>query len=457
MASPIVLPTPHMDTLVVGFEGLADPYDPLNWPRKRKMRTSILYCATSMASVWASTAYAPATSNIAHRFEVATEIALLGTSLLLLGWGFGPLIWAPMSEVYGPPNISTLLVTRFLTGFFGAAPITCAGGAFVDMWNASERGNIFVLYTICVCGIPALAPVIGGVIVLFEVNWRWVEYVLAEITAILQSTIIVIGLFFIDETYAPTLLEFKASRLRKETGIKYHVGAVTKVTAAALAIKFGLRPLQILATPICLLVTIYSSFIYGIFYASLAAFPILFQDTRGWNPLTGALPFLSMMLGIFLGAGFSAWSQKYYIRSCRLNDFNAVPEARLPPMMFSSTILASGLFVIGWTSSRSTPWIATISGVFMLGFGYYVIFTSALNYLVDSFQCWSASALAANTFARSVFAAGLPLAIPYMFARLGNEWSFTVFAVFAVINIPIPFMFYIYGSRVRAKGRFTNN
>ncbi|KGQ04390.1 ABC transporter C family member 1 [Beauveria bassiana D1-5] len=67
-ASPIALSTPQMDTLVVGFEGLADPYDPINWPRKRKMRTSILYCATSMASV-----YAPATFKIAHRFEVATE------------------------------------------------------------------------------------------------------------------------------------------------------------------------------------------------------------------------------------------------------------------------------------------------------------------------------------------------------------------------------------------------
>lgn len=253
----------------------------------------------------------------------------------------------------------------------------------------------------------------------------------------------------------PTLLELKAARLRKIRNAEYHVEAAQDITIVALAIKFGIRPLQILATPICLLVTVYSSFIYGVFYASLAAFPIIFQEERRWDPLIGSLPFLSMMLGIFAGAGFSAWSQKHYIRAWQANDFNAVPEARLPPMMFSSTILAGGLFIIGWTSSKGIPWIATIIGVFLLGFGYYVIFTSALNYLVDSFQRWSASALAANTFARSVFAAGLPLAIPYMFARLGNEWSFTVLAVFAVFNIPIPFMFYIYGSRVRVRGRFT--
>lgn len=68
------------------------------------------------------------------------------------------LICAIFSFISGAAsNISTLLATRFLTGFFGAAPISCAGGAFVDMWNASERGNIFVVYTICVSGIPVRA------------------------------------------------------------------------------------------------------------------------------------------------------------------------------------------------------------------------------------------------------------------------------------------------------------
>ena len=82
-------------------------------------------------------------------------------------------------------------------------------------------------------------------------------------------------------------------------------------------------------------------------------------------------------------------------------------------------------------------------------FGYYVIFTSSTSYLVDTFQRWGASALAANTFARSVFAAGLPLAVPYMYARLGNGWAFSVLGFFAVLNIPMPFVFWIYGAQIR--------
>ena len=51
-----------------------------------------------------------------------------------------------------------------------------------------------------------------------------------------------------------------------------------------------------------------------------------------------------------------------------------------------------------------------------------------------------ASAIA-NTFARSVLAATFPLIVPPMYRRLGNSWAFSVFAIFAVLNIPIPFIF----------------
>lgn len=81
----------------------------------------------------------------------------------------------------------------------------------------------------------------------------------------------------------PILLSVKAKHLRKKTGDwALHAAADEKDTHFKdLAIKFGLRPIQMLATPICLFVTIYSSFIYGVFYASLASFPIIFQQTRG--------------------------------------------------------------------------------------------------------------------------------------------------------------------------------
>lgn len=212
-----------------------------------------------------------------------------------------------------------------------------------------------------------------------------------------------------------------------------------------------------LATPICLAITIYSSFIYAVFYASLASFPIIFQHTRGWDGLVGSLPFLAVLVGILAGAAVSWCNQKYYNRALKANNFEPVPEARLPPMMIASFMLTGGLFIMGWTSSPQIPWIATVVGVLMMGFGYYTIFTSAVNYLVDTFHRWGASALAANTFARSVLAAVLPLLVQPWYEHMGNGWAFSVLGVFAVLNIPIPFVFFFYGPQIRAMGKYTSN
>lgn len=224
-----------------------------------------------------------------------------------------------------------------------------------------------------------------------------------------------------------------------------------------LAIKYGLRPLQMLATPICLCVTTYTAFIYALYYASLTAFTVVFQDTRHWNALVGSLPYLALLLGIILGVGLNFLNQKSYNALYEKNDFEAVPEARLRPMMIGSIALAPGLFLIGWTSTPSVPWIGPVIGIVLMGFGYYVIFTSALNYLVDTFPRWGASALAANTFARSGLAAVLPLVIRPMFARLGNGWAYSVLGFFAVFMVPIPYVFYFFGAKIRTRGKYSSN
>ncbi|MCJ1381519.1 hypothetical protein MMC17_004630 [Xylographa soralifera] len=458
---------------IVDFDGPGDAYNPINWTFCKKVYTSLLYSLTSVGSVWPSTAFAPANTEVANEFGVSAEVALLGTSLLLLGWAFGPLIWAPMSEVYGrkwpvllpfllsmvfsfatatAKDIQTVLITRFFTGFFGSAPITCTGGVFVDLWDASHRGTAIVGYTFCVCAIPSVVP-------LSFLEWVGGGPNISRVTGIMQVTILVLDNIILEETYVPTLLSVKASQLRKRTGDwALHTASEEHNTLIKdLAIKFGLRPLQMLATPICLFITIYSSFIYGVFYASLASFPILFQETRGWNDVVDSLPFLAISIGVFLGAMLNIWNQSYYLRAYEANNFKSEPEARLPPMMIASVVLAPGLFIMGWTSSPGIPWVATMIGTVMMGFRYYVIFTAAVNYLVDTFQRWGASALAANTFVRSVFAAALPMAVPYMYSSLGNGWAFSVLGFFALLNIPILFVFWIYGPRIRSMGKYTSN
>lgn len=95
-------PLSHVKTTtesIVEFDGAEDPYRPMNWPFRKKLVTTLLYGLTTMGSTWASSVYSPAVEQISEEYGVANEVGILGVSFLLLGFGIGPLLWAPLSEV----------------------------------------------------------------------------------------------------------------------------------------------------------------------------------------------------------------------------------------------------------------------------------------------------------------------------------------------------------------------
>lgn len=187
----------------------------------------------------------------------------------------------------------------------------------------------------------------------------------------------------------------------------------------------------------------------------ILAFPIVFQEERGWNLVVGALPFLAQLLGILLGAAGNVYNQKLYVRAFKANGNRAVPEARLPPMMVGSVVFAAGLFIFGWTADKTIHWIAPCIGAVCMGFGFFTIFQACLNYLIDTFQAYAASAVAVNTFLRSVFASGFTMAVDPMFHNMGIHWACSLLGFLAVALIPIPYLFRIYGKSIRARGEWS--
>jgi hypothetical protein len=153
--------TPTSADVVVEFDGPDDPYNPMNWPFRKKVITTVLYGFTTMGSTWASSVYSPAIGQVSEDFNVSTEVSTLGISLLLFGFGLGPLIWAPLSEVYGrkpavlipyfiaaifsfgtatAKDIQTVLITRFFAGLFASAPVTNTGNYLFRVYTAVVHG-----------------------------------------------------------------------------------------------------------------------------------------------------------------------------------------------------------------------------------------------------------------------------------------------------------------------------
>ncbi|OAQ77788.1 MFS multidrug transporter [Purpureocillium lilacinum] len=460
---------------IVDFDGKDDPYHPLNWPTRKKVTTTLLYGFVTMSATWASSAYSAGTEQIAREFGVGTQVATLGTTLFLFGFGVGPLLWAPLSEVFGrrvavmapmfvascfsfasatAKDLQTLMLTRFFGAFFASAPVTNTGGVLGDLFSPAWRGIAMAGYAMAVVGGPALGPVVSAAVTQApSLGWRWTEY----LTGILQAAILLIAIIFIDESYPPKLLVYKARRLRHESG-NWALHARFEewdVSVGELARKFLVRPVQLLLTPICFLVALYASFCYGILYMQLGAIPIIFGEHRGWGQLVATLPFLCIMIGASIGCGLNVYNQILYNKAYHAAGDRAVPEKRLPPMMLGSVLFSASQFLVGWTADPSIHWIVPCIGLVMLGAGFFTIFQAALNYLVDTFQAYAASAVAANTFLRSCFAGAFPLVVGPMFHNIGVGPGSSITGGFAALLIPVPFVFYVYGKRIRAGSKWS--
>lgn len=74
------------------------------------------------------------------------------------------------------------------------------------------------------------------------------------------------------------------------------------------------------------------------------AFPIVFQEVRGWGEGVGSLPFLAVMTGMMIAVGINMYDNKRYIRVHEQHHGFAPPEARLPPTMLGALAIPVGLF-----------------------------------------------------------------------------------------------------------------
>lgn len=93
------------------------------------------------------------------------------------------------------------------------------------------------------------------------------------------------------------------------------------------------------------------------------------------------------------------------------------------------------------------------SGLFS-GFGLMSIFLQALNYLVDAYLMFAASAIAGNTFLRSLCGAGFPLFARQMFDGMGIQWAGTLLGCVALLLVPIPFAFWRWGAQIRSRSAY---
>ena len=186
------------DHNIVRFDGPNDSGNPMNWSQRYKCMITFVLAGMTFVTTFTSSIFSTAIDATSREFAVSTDVMTLGTSLFLLGFTLGPIIWGPISELYGrrPPlivgiggmaclqvgvavaqNAYTIMICRFFAGVLGVAPLCVVGGALADFWDPVQRGVAVGIYSMCTFVGPVAAPIMGGYIAQSYLGWRWTEHI----------------------------------------------------------------------------------------------------------------------------------------------------------------------------------------------------------------------------------------------------------------------------------------
>jgi len=427
-----------------------------------------------------SSIVAPAESAIGDSLNIHADYQLqLVFSIFLLGYVIGPLLLAPLSEIYGRAVVlrfsnlffiafslgcgfaqtyGQMLTCRLLAGVGASAPQTVGGGVLSDCFSTEERGKAVALYSLAPVLGPSLGPLIGG-FVTAKTTWRWCFWILTMFGGLVQA-----GLWFgLKETYGPRILTLKAAKMRKEkhdlslkSELEFESRGLISTLERAL-----IRPVRLIGTQVIVqFLAIYMALVYGIIFLMLGTFPSMWTEKYGERIEIGGLNYISIAIGMIVGAQVAGrWLDLIYRR---LKDRSPTklgrPEYRIPLLALSIALISGGLFIYGWTAEYRVQWIAPDIGAAVFAAGAMVSMTSLQSYIIDAYPRYAASAIGVTAIARSLAGFGFPLFAGAMFKSLGFGWGNTVLAFASiVVGLPGAAVLWVFGEKLRRASPYAAN
>ncbi|GFF49191.1 polyamine transporter 4 [Aspergillus udagawae] len=411
----------------------------------------------------------PATTLIAVEFNVSRTESILTLALYTLGIALGPIFIAPLSEILGrkwlyvitascllaftgaaagAQNFGTLLVCRFLAGFLGSAGVAMGAGTISDVWALGRTGGIVSLLFILGPFLgPSLGPLAGAYILHnHRDDWRWTQYLL-----LILGAPIVLGTLLMQETAKNRILR-NASKAKEgsESG--------NQRTPFSQIMRFSVvRPVKMLCNEaIVLSLTIYTAFAYAVTFSYFGSAMYVLQLEYGFDLRHAGLGFISVVIGYVMAIiTFLVFDSTLYAKALQAEGGDAAPEHRLYAGMMGSVLLPVGLFWNAWEAHRGGHWAALVAAGIPFGWGAFSLFLSTIIYMAQVYRAEAiASALAANGTLRYTLGAVFPLFTIQMYQAMGIHWAGSVWAFISVVLLPIPWLLFKYGDRLRAKSQF---
>ena len=412
-----------------------------------------------------------------EHFGVEPFKASLGLALYVLGYGIGPLLFSPLSEIpvigrniiyistFGlfvvlsiptavVNKLGGLLFLRFLQGFFGSPCLATGAATLQDVYSMLYVPIAVALWVSAAFSGPALGPVISGFAVMAK-GWRWALWEIVWMSA----PVFVIWFISMPETLADHILLKRARRLRKATNDSRYVSVSeikqSKLSFSAILVEALVKPFEInIKDPAIAYTSIYSGIIYGIYYSFFEAFPIVYGDLYGFN--IGEIGAVFICIAVALALALSLY--------LALIVYVVIPDIKKNGMGPNEGVLKPGLIFIwgpiialfgfAWTSRASIPWIVPTIFLAIYPFSAFIVLQGIFGYLPMSYPKYAASLFAFNDFFRSLFAFGSVMFARSMYINLGIGRGVSLVGGLAFTGPIGLYILYIYGARLRARSSF---
>lgn len=464
------------DLFLVTFDCPKDPDNPKDWSLARKWMVTSVLSATGFNRIMVSTIMAPALPAIAAELHISNEFeSVMAMSVYLLATAFGPLVFGPLSEIYGRAPLlhatnlwfliwnaacgfahqkSLLITARLLAGLGAGAVYVLASGVLGDVWYPEQRGRSLGMYLLISLLGVAVGPIIGGFIVA-GTTWRWIFWS----TSIFQAIMTLASVPIFQETYAPLILFRKARRLRTQSGDhRYHTTneKLVEGRSAFWVLRWSLsRPIRLLLFHhIIQIQACLSGLSYGILYLVLSSYSDLWTSTYHESVSTSGLHYISVCVGEVIGAQIGGFLMDHIFArlKARANGITK-PEHHVPVMIPASLVTLLGLLLYGWGAQRRRSWLMVDFGVAIFTCGQQITGQALQAYVIDATPEYASSASASSQLFRSLCAFGFPLFAPAMHSALGYGWANTVLGLVVLTStIPATIAILLYGDKLRVKG-----
>ncbi|GKT91295.1 major facilitator superfamily transporter [Colletotrichum tofieldiae] len=459
-----------------------DPADPQNWSTAYRVLVVGMFALTTLATGIYSTAYSSGIPQMTEELQITNpSLPLLGISLYLVGLALGALIMAPLSETFGrrpmyigglsmflalipiaalATNFTMVIVARFLGAVAGSVMLSNVGGSIMDITNPKYLPLAMSVYSFGPLNGPVLGPLMwhnskelgqGGFLV-EAFGWRslnWMSLISTAVGALFIMTV--------PETYRPTLLRKKAAKKRQEEEDHRYWSDFDDTVPIFRRIRTAVsRPFILSFTePVLMFWNIYISVIYAIVQLAYVAFPIVYQNERGWSTAISGLAFIGVFVGIALVLATEPLLRKLVNRQPKNPETGQPePEATVLLICIGAVLEPIGQLSFALTSLPiEIPFYWSVLSGVPFGYGFGLVFIYGTSYISKVFGMYATSASAGNLVFRSILGAVLVLVGKSMYAALTPRIAGITVGVAEVVLMPVPFIFFKWGKKIRQKSK----